>query len=273
MLPIRDMLPILIGWLVWFFSPIIATILATGFILIADLFTGIWAAKIRKETVTTRKAARTLKKMVFYNLAIITGHVCGLYLTDLIPWVKVISGLIVLIEMGSLLENISTVTGVKLFTFFRYYVKKNFNIDMSDYSGADTIKEAQSYTNLTGKKVLIVDDNELNLNILSRYLESFKVKVTRLASGPAALVDTYTNSYDVIFMDIHMPGLNGLDTIKLIRDDVDNPNKTTPIIIVSSLSPDKYVHELHNGNVNGIITKPLDLDQLYTQIVHVLNQK
>jgi len=268
---IKEFIPFLIVWLIWFFSPIAGVIAAVGFLLVVDFISGIWAAKIRKESVNSRKAARTIKKLVFYNLAIITGHVCSMYLTDLIPWVRVISGLIALIEFGSLLENISVITGVKLWTYVRYYVKKSFKLDLEDYLDREKVIDSPFvYRDIVGSKVLIGDTNSINTNIMMEFLSNFNITTTVSRTGKSALEHLESNKYDLIFLDVTLPEIGPGNIAQILRRS-DNENKNVPIILMSPANHHKITDKIDPTLFQGYITKPFDLDALYSQILRLIN--
>ena len=112
-------------WAGMFLAPIYPTMLAIGFLLMADMLVGIWAAYKNKETITSRKMSNTLSKILLYNFAIITGFVVEKYLLEEIPFVKITAGLIALVEMKSLAENIYKATGLKLWDAIKGYVTRN----------------------------------------------------------------------------------------------------------------------------------------------------
>lgn len=96
------------------FAPIKGTLIATGVLIFADLALGMWAAKKRGEPITSAGIRRTLTKCFVYEAALMLGFLGEHYLTDSIPAVKVISGLVMITEMTSILENLNTISGSDL---------------------------------------------------------------------------------------------------------------------------------------------------------------
>lgn len=268
----REFFPLILGWCIWFFTPIVGVIGAIGFLLIMDFISGIWSAKVKKEQVSSRKAGRTLKKLIFYNIAIITGHACSLYVTDLIPWVEVISGLVVLIEFGSLLENISVITGVKLWTYVRYYIKKTFKLDLEDYRDREkVIDQPEIYNDIIGKKILVADSNQINKNIICEFLSNFDISCTTVATGKQAVTCLIEDEFDLVFVDIDLEELDGVQVAKSIKTN-DNINSNTPIILMSQAnSHSNTSNKIDPTLFQGYITKPFDLDMLYSQILKLIN--
>ena len=97
-------------------APIHAIMISVGFLIFADLVTGIWAAKKRGEKVSSAAMRRTVSKLLIYQLAIISGFLLETYLlSDLIPISKIAAGAIGLVEFKSMLENSSAIVGTDIF--------------------------------------------------------------------------------------------------------------------------------------------------------------
>jgi len=98
------------------FAPIKAVILVTGLLIFFDLVTGIWAAKKKGQKITSAGLRRTITKIFVYNAAIMLGFLAETYMLDgFIPISKISSGLIAVVEMASLLENLNTINGSPIF--------------------------------------------------------------------------------------------------------------------------------------------------------------
>lgn len=97
-------------------APIQAVLLSVGFLIIADLVTGVWAARKRGEPITSAALRRTISKMLIYQLCIISGHLVEHNLmNDAVPVTKLIASVIGLVELKSLLENANGILGVDIF--------------------------------------------------------------------------------------------------------------------------------------------------------------
>lgn len=93
-------------------APIKALLISCGFLIIADLITGVMAAKKRGEAIRSAEMRRSLSKMVVYQIAIISGFILEKYmLHDMLPVSKIVSGVIGMVEFKSILENASTIAG------------------------------------------------------------------------------------------------------------------------------------------------------------------
>ena len=112
-------------------------------------------------------------------------------------------------------------------------------------------------------RVLIVDDNDMNLDVIAGLLEDTKIKVTTADSGQECLDILKDNSFDVIFLDQMMPGMSGVQTLTKIKED--KLAKETPII---ALTADAIVGARENYIKEGFtdyLSKPVmndDLEQI-----------
>ena len=97
-------------------APIQAMIIATGVVIFADLFTGVWAAKKRNEKISSGGLRRTITKMFVFEAAIILGFIIEKYMmNNTLPISKLASGLIAVVEAKSIMENLDTIYGQDLF--------------------------------------------------------------------------------------------------------------------------------------------------------------
>lgn len=88
----------------------------TGVLIFADLITGIWAATKRKEPVTSKGISRTLAKIFLYEAALALSYLVHQYMTgDILPADKLVAGLIGIIELRSILENMNAINGTPVF--------------------------------------------------------------------------------------------------------------------------------------------------------------
>ncbi len=93
-------------------APINPILISCGALIIADMVTGMVAAKKRKEKIQSAEMRRTLTKMFVYQIAIISAFILEKYmLQDLMPVSKIVAGVIGMIEFKSILENASTIAG------------------------------------------------------------------------------------------------------------------------------------------------------------------
>ena len=110
-------------------------------------------------------------------------------------------------------------------------------------------------------RVLVVDDIEINLTVAEVNLSIFNIKSDFVDNGHAAVELAKTNKYDVIFIDHMMPGMDGVDTCRLIRM-LDKHNRNVPIVaFTANVVQGTHQMFLDNG-FDGVLAKPLVLDEL-----------
>jgi signal transduction histidine kinase/CheY-like chemotaxis protein len=125
-------------------------------------------------------------------------------------------------------------------------------------------------------RVLVVDDVQANLDIVKELLELYGMKVDCATSGLQAIQRMYEGAvfYDAIFMDHMMPGMNGAEAMRIIRDDIGSEYaKNIPIIAltanVTSENGEKYVEK----GFQAFLSKPVDVFQLDAVVIHWLKNR
>ncbi|MCG7280161.1 response regulator [Chryseobacterium taklimakanense] len=115
------------------------------------------------------------------------------------------------------------------------------------------------------KRVLIVDDNANNRKVLKRMLERKNIEVVECDSGLKALVLIMEKSdFDVIIMDYHMPVMDGIETIRKIKNIVPDPTEEAPYIILYSSSDDSSLQDLCDElQIENRLVKPIRMKQMY----------
>ncbi len=118
---------------------------------------------------------------------------------------------------------------------------------------------------LSGKKVLLAEDNELNREIAEELIGNTGVSVESAKNGREAL-EKFENSeegyYDLIFMDIQMPVMNGYEAARAIRSIERKDAVTIPIIAMTANAFSEDVAASKRAGMNEHISKPLDIEQL-----------
>lgn len=110
---------------------------------------------------------------------------------------------------------------------------------------------------------LIADDNRINRKVTERFLRGQGHSVTAVSDGNEVLTALSNDSYDVLLLDVYMPGLNGIETAKTIRGgDVQGVDKNLPIIALSASREEKVVQELLAAGMDDFLQKPLQKDEL-----------
>ena len=113
---------------------------------------------------------------------------------------------------------------------------------------------------LSTKSVLIVEDNETNQIVASKLLENIGFDIALANDGLEAVEMAKNNKYDIIFMDLQMPNMDGFEATKHIREIDTN----TPIIALSAAVMEKDKELTSEAGMNDHLAKPIDKSKLYT---------
>jgi signal transduction histidine kinase len=143
-----------------------------------------------------------------------------------------------------------------------FTVELTFDIDKD---AKEEVKEEAAELNLKGMKVLLVEDNELNMEIAEEIMHDEGIITTEATDGKQA-VDVFAQSkpgdFDAILMDIMMPVMNGYEATKAIRA-MDHPSaKTVPIIAMTANAYREDVEHALEAGMNAHVAKPIDIGLL-----------
>jgi two-component system, NarL family, sensor histidine kinase BarA len=115
--------------------------------------------------------------------------------------------------------------------------------------------------------ILLVDDNPANLQLASELLSGLKTVVVQASNGLQAIEAHKNNQFDVIFMDIQMPGMDGFETTKRIREAEGGVHRT-PIIALTAHSITEQKSQLLIAGMDDCISKPVN----EAQLAHIINR-
>ena len=135
----------------------------------------------------------------------------------------------------------------------------------------NTYVESKVYTDYSNKRILVVDDNKLNLKVALRFMANYKFQTDGAYSGEECLTKIKNGEkYDIIFMDIMMPNMNGVETLHELEK---LPGFNTPVVVALTAdavdgAKERYLRE---GFVE-YISKPIVRDHL-DEVVHKVLDK
>jgi two-component system sensor histidine kinase/response regulator len=113
---------------------------------------------------------------------------------------------------------------------------------------------------LSGKQILVVDDNPINLDIATETLQSAGANVDAASSGPEALELLARKIYDLVVLDLAMPGMDGLTVGRTLR--ASNKNANVGIVLFTASDPAEAKQAAQQLGAKGLVAKPLDVDDL-----------
>jgi CheY-like chemotaxis protein len=116
--------------------------------------------------------------------------------------------------------------------------KIDFNIDLSGYS------------------ILIADDEKSNFALAKHVLSETHINIDWAKNGQEAVAMTNLNTYDLILMDIRMPGMDGIEATRIIK----RANSKIPVIMQTAFAITELNDEAQKAGCNDFIVKPIDLD-------------
>ncbi|MCR4618606.1 MAG: response regulator [Lachnospiraceae bacterium] len=189
-------------------------------------------------------------------------------------------------EMEKFFEDNPLVTGVILTGFGSTFIPNNDNVrvmskpqttlsmvlilnnrEISSLNFASGSEGNISFT-APDVKVLVVDDNTINLSIAVGLLEPLKVKTDVAQSGPEAIEKVNNYKYDIILMDHMMPGMDGIETTEEIKK---LPNAKDSLIVALTANVVEGSRELFlNAGMVDMIAKPIEVKQLYSKMATLI---
>lgn len=126
---------------------------------------------------------------------------------------------------------------------------------------------------LKGIRVLLADDDETNLILARTILEGWKVRYDVATDGEEALRYTKEHHYDLVLMDIHMPRMSGMEVVRKVRSDTNNPNATTKFIAVTANIIKSDIRAYKDVGMDNYLIKPYREEALFNKMCNILKLK
>ena len=150
----------------------------------------------------------------------------------------------------------------------------SFSVKFQPVSGEKTTVTSQpEEISFPGKRILVVEDNELNMEIICTILENYGIETEQAVNGKEAvrrMEESVPGYYDMIFMDIMMPEMDGLEATRTIRNLDREDCKKIPIYAMSANAFDEDVKRSLASGMNGHLSKPVNLQVLEKTLQKVL---
>lgn len=140
-------------------------------------------------------------------------------------------------------------------TFKFVVIQEIVNVELKEEKSNIT---SSDYNTFEGKKALIVDDSKLNLKVAENVLKNFLVTTESVTSGLECLSCVNSKKYDIIFMDIMMPNMSGVEVLRKLRENGVN----TPVIALTADAIEGQEEKYMSEGFDGYISKPINKEKL-----------
>ncbi len=166
-------------------------------------------------------------------------------------------------RMGSSI-NTNSKEGEGTTFFFTLLMEKGLAI-----SGDQARKPAEEDRDVTPLNILIVDDNEINRKVIVGFLEKFNHTMTLSGDAEDALKKIAQETYDLVLMDIELPGMRGNEATKILRADKNTDKATIPVFAITGNIDSDDIARYRADGMNGFIAKPIDADKFNALVASV----
>ena len=125
-----------------------------------------------------------------------------------------------------------------------------------------TVPEKLDALSLKGYNIMLVEDNVMNIMVAKKIFEKWDCKLNIAEDGYIAMQKATRHDFDIILMDLQMPGIDGFETTKKLRKMSDYYSKV-PIFALSAAAPEEVINKVKESGMNEMITKPFNPKQLF----------
>lgn len=154
-------------------------------------------------------------------------------------------------------------------TLFKFDITYNLSKGITDGEETPAVVYDIDYKSLENRHFLVVEDNKINQMITRKILEKNKISCDTADDGEMAIEKTRSTAYDLILMDIHMPGISGIEATEQIREF----NKEIPILALTAVTIDENIDEFYAVGFNDIIPKPYKVEEFFQKIQNALRNR
>ncbi|MCF7560525.1 ATP-binding protein [Sabulilitoribacter multivorans] len=151
-----------------------------------------------------------------------------------------------------------------------------FEIPLEYTSSKKSLKNKVSYfdgnkddIDIKNVKILVVEDNKINQMITKKILTKMELYCEIVDNGEDAVEKVKANKYDIILMDIHMPGISGIEATKIIR----SFDKALTIFALTAVTIEDKMHEFEEAGFTDIIPKPFKQEEFEKKLYNALASK
>ena len=145
-----------------------------------------------------------------------------------------------------------------------------FEVELETTDQKEVVSQPNALNNseaeFTGKKILIIDDNHINQLVTKKYIERYGIKAKSADDAVEGIEMLKNESFDLVFMDLNMPKINGLEATSMIRAF----NKEVKIIILSATEVGELRDKIKGYAINDFLSKPYKTKDLYNLLLKYL---
>jgi len=152
---------------------------------------------------------------------------------------------------------------------FWFNISFGISEELKDEETLSTALQPADYRSLENKNILIVEDNKINQMITKKILEKNKIICMVADNGMDAIDLVKKHEFDLILMDIHMPGISGVEATQKIR----TFNKDIPIIALTAVTIDENLDDFYRAGFNEIIPKPFKTEEFFEKIYRTIESR
>ena len=156
---------------------------------------------------------------------------------------------------------------------FKLKLQKSSMTDYQEDNNAFDARSIHDQDNLKGARILVAEDNKVNIMVIEKFLSKWQVDFDIAENGLIALNKALENTYDMILMDLQMPVMNGFEASKAIRESNNPLNKVMPIYALSASTGMDIKDQLGEYGIDGLICKPFNPTELFKTLTSILQQK
>lgn len=139
---------------------------------------------------------------------------------------------------------------------------RDIKVNINNHEDVAAQKIVNDNTRFEGTRVLVVDDNKINIMVAEKILKNLGCTVDTAMSGMAGIEKACVNEYNVIFMDHLMPELDGIETLYKLHDEPRNINKNVPVVIMTANAIAGMREFYLDAGFSDYISKPIDIERL-----------
>ncbi len=154
----------------------------------------------------------------------------------------------------------------------RFYFDISFRKSEKQLTSTPTSDEPFKLIQFQQEKVLLVDDNQVNLIVARKFLKQWNLDITMARNGKEAVELVHQNTFDLVLMDLQMPEMNGYDAAKTIREMDGDYYKNLPIVALTASALLEVKEKVRQYGMNDSVTKPFVPAILNATIARYLHQ-